>query len=45
MNLEDVAEYKIQRLNQLAFPRDSNPTCELTGGKATVELITPHLTL
>mmetsp|Transcript_2991 Transcript_2991/g.5094 ORF Transcript_2991/g.5094 Transcript_2991/m.5094 type:complete len:404 (+) Transcript_2991:50-1261(+) len=45
MNNEDGSEYKIQRLNLLAFPRDSNPVCELTGDRANVELVTPYLTL
>ena len=45
MEPEDPAEYKIQRLNLLAFPRDANPICELTGGRASVELVTHHLTL
>lgn len=45
MEPEDHAEYKIQRLNLLAFPRDQNPICELTGTRANVELVTQYLTL
>lgn len=41
----DEIEYKIQRLNLLAFPRNSNPRCEITGERANVELVTPHITL
>lgn len=33
-------EYKLQKLDALAFPRDYNPICELTGQRATVQLIT-----
>jgi len=42
---DEQPEYKIERLNQLAFPRDANPKCEITGGRAAVQLITQHLTL
>lgn len=35
----------IQKLNLLAFPRNFIPICELTGEHATVELVTPHITL
>lgn len=42
---EDQIEHKIQRLNLLAFPRDANPVCELTGTRANVELVTQYLTL
>lgn len=45
MEPEEQIEYKIQRLNLLAFPRDANPICELTGGRANVELVTQYLTL
>jgi len=38
-------DYKIQRLNLLAFPRNSIPKCELTGERASVELVTQHITL
>lgn len=38
-------EYKIQRLNLLAFPRNGIPVCEITGEKANVELITQFITL
>jgi hypothetical protein len=41
----DEPEYKIQRLNLLAFPRNQNPKCEITDERANVELITPHITL
>lgn len=44
MNL-DGPDYKIQRLNLLAFPRNQTPRCEITGERANVELITPNLTL
>ena len=33
-------EYKLMKLDPLAFPRDYNPICELTGQKATIQLIT-----
>jgi hypothetical protein len=45
MEPEEQVEYKIQRLNLLAFPRDANPICELTGARASVELVTQYLTL
>ena len=45
MEPEEQVEYKIQRLNLLAFPRDANPVCELTGARASVELVTQYLTL
>jgi hypothetical protein len=38
-------EYEIQKLNLLAFPRNQIPKCSLTGVTATVQLITPHITL
>lgn len=38
-------EYEIQKLNLLAFPRNQLPKCALTGVTATVQLITPHITL
>jgi hypothetical protein len=38
-------EYKIQRLNLLAFPRNLSPRCEITNERANVELITTTLTL
>lgn len=38
-------EYEIQPLNLLAFPRNVNPKCELTGFPATVQLVTPYCTL
>lgn len=44
-NTEQMAEYKIQPLNLLAFPRDTTPICEITGERANVELITPYITL
>eukprot|EP01035_Chromulina_nebulosa_P026489 gene26489-34685_t len=43
--MDSSIEYKIQRLNLLAFPRNSIPKCELTGERANVELITQHITL
>lgn len=43
--MADGAEYSIQRLNLLAFPRNQNPRCEITEERANVELVTPHLTL
>lgn len=45
MNNSTTIEFKIQRLNILAFPRDLNPVCEISGEKAQVELITPFITL
>ena len=44
-NLRPNDEYKIRRLNLLSFPRNLNPKCEVTGEKATVELVTQHITL
>lgn len=38
-------EYEIQKLNMLAFPRNFMPVCELTGNRATVQLVTQHCTL
>lgn len=38
-------DYEIQKLNLLAFPRNQLPKCALTGVTATVQLITPHITL
>ena len=38
-------EYEIQKLNLLAFPRNQLPKCSLTGVTATVQLITPHISL
>jgi hypothetical protein len=40
-----MTEYKIQRLNLLAFPRNLSPLCEITGERANVELVTPFITL
>lgn len=45
INLRPSDEYKIQRLNLLSFPRNLSPKCEVTGDKATVELVTQHITL
>lgn len=33
-------EYEVKKLNLLAFPRDVFPICEMTGGHATVQLVT-----
>lgn len=38
-------EYVIETLNALAFPKGDAPKCELTGLSATVQLVTPHITL
>ena len=38
-------DYTINKLNLLAFPRNQIPICELTGARATVELVTKHYTL
>ena len=38
----DNKDYDIVKLNLLAFPRDVTPICELTGSKATVQLVTPY---
>ena len=38
-------EFTIEPLNLLAFPRNENPKCELTGVSATVQLVTPYCTL
>ena len=38
----DNKDCEIVKLNLLAFPRDVTPICELTGSKATVQLVTPH---
>ena len=35
-------DYEIVKLNLLAFPRDVTPICELTGSKATVQLVTSY---
>lgn len=42
---EIASEYKINRLNLLAFPRNNIPHCEITGERANVELVTPFITL
>ena len=44
-NNADMAEYKVQPLNLLAFPRNMTPICEITGDRANVELVTPYITL
>lgn len=38
-------EFSIEPLNLLAFPRNENPKCELTGAPATVQLVTPYCSL
>lgn len=43
--MSEIDGCAIQKLNLLAFPRNFTPVCELTGEHATVELITPHITL
>lgn len=45
MNALQDQEYEIQKLNLLAFPRNFQPLCELTGNNATVQLVTQHCTL
>lgn len=35
-------DYRIEKLNLLAFPRSEQPICALTGGHATVQLVTKH---
>eukprot|EP00611_Tribonema_gayanum_P022292 TRINITY_DN4449_c0_g1_i1.p1 TRINITY_DN4449_c0_g1~~TRINITY_DN4449_c0_g1_i1.p1 ORF type:complete len:444 (-),score=157.58 TRINITY_DN4449_c0_g1_i1:32-1321(-) len=37
--------YRIETLNRLAFPKGQNPICELTGQPATIQCVTPHVTL
>lgn len=41
----ETQEYEIQKLNLLAFPRNEQPKCTLTGMTAHVQLITPHCSL
>jgi tetratricopeptide (TPR) repeat protein len=36
------SEYRIEKLNLLAFPRSEHPMCALTGTNATVQLLTKH---
>jgi hypothetical protein len=36
---------RIEALNRLAFPKGQNPVCETTGLAATVQCVTPHVTL
>ena len=36
------AEYKLIKLDPLAYPKDYHPHCELTGQNAAVQLITPE---
>ena len=38
-------EYRIERLNPLSCPKGETFACELTGLPATVQLVTPYLTL
>lgn len=37
--------YKIEKLNVLSCPKGQEYVCELTGLPATVQLVTPHITL
>lgn len=39
------AGYRIEPLNTLAFPKGAAPRCELTGLPASVQCVTPHITL
>ena len=41
----DDAQYSISKLNLLAFPRNQQPVCELTGARGTVQLVCPSCTL
>lgn len=41
----EIPEFKISKLNMLSFPTDLFPRCELTGVVASVELVTPDVTL
>lgn len=41
----DGTEYRINRLNLLAFPRNNIPRCDITGERANVELVTAFITL
>ena len=41
----DQLDHSINKLNLLAFPRNQIPVCELTGARATVELVTKYYTL
>ncbi len=43
--IEDDQLYTISKLNLLAFPRNQQPICELTGIRATVQLVCPNCTL
>ena len=38
-------EFRIERLNPLSCPKGETYSCELTGLPATVQLVTPYLTL
>lgn len=42
---EENIDYSINKLNLLAFPKNSLPICELTGARANVELVTKYYTL
>lgn len=42
---EDEQQYNIAKLNLLAFPRNQQPVCELTGTRATVQLSCANCTL
>jgi hypothetical protein len=44
-NQDGGAEYKINRLNLLAFPRNFVPKCDITDERANVEMVTPFVTL
>jgi tetratricopeptide (TPR) repeat protein len=43
--LDETAPYKIAKLNLLAFPRNQQPICELTGLRANIQLTAQNVTL
>ena len=41
----EIHGYRIEKLNSLAFSKGVRPKCELTGTSATVQMVTPFITL
>ena len=44
-NANQPIDYRIEKLNALSCPKGQTFTCELTGLSATVQLVTPYITL
>lgn len=45
VKLKTAFSMEIRALNTLSFPKGKHPRCDMTGAPATVQCVTPHVTL